>query len=114
MTIATKMFKGTIIENSLNDASILQQLQVEKTWQAGTWALHDVLVTQEQINQLSKHLADGPWYMHFWEAGEDEVQVVFKNKLFTVQHSDKSTWTEAIAYGKSIGIPEEQLDFLIH
>lgn len=106
------MFKGTIIENSLSDTSVLQQLQVEKTWQAGTWVLHDVLVTQEQIKELSKHLVDGPWYMHFWEPGQDEVQVVFKNKLFTVQHSDKSTWAEAIVYGKSMGIPEEQLDFL--
>lgn len=107
------MFKGTVVENSLKDASIFQQLQVGKTWQAGTWVLHDVLVTQEQINQLSEHLADGPWYMHFWEPGQDEVLVVFKDKIFTIQHSDKSTWTEAIAYGKSLGIPEAQLDFLI-
>ncbi|MBL8031717.1 MAG: hypothetical protein JNK33_05345 [Candidatus Doudnabacteria bacterium] len=107
------MFKGTIVENSLSDASILQELQVEKTWQAGTWVLHDVLVAQEQIAELSKHLADGPWYMHFWEPGQDEVLVVFKDKIFTIQHSDKSTWTEAIAYGKSLSIPEAQLDFLV-
>ncbi len=107
------MFKGTIIENSLSDASVLQHLQVEKTWQTGTWVLHDVLVTQEQITELAKHLADGPWYMHFWKLEQDEVQVVIKNKLFTVQHSDKSTWPEAVTYGKSLGIPEGQLDFLI-
>jgi hypothetical protein len=27
--------------------------------------------------------------------------------------SDKSTWNDATEYGKSLGIPKEQLDFLI-
>ena len=52
--------------------------------------------------------------MHFWEPGKDEVLVVFKSKTFDIKHSDKSTWSEAMAYGKSIGIPEEQLDFVIY
>lgn len=108
------MFKGTIIENSLNDSSILQSLKIEKTWQDGSWTLHNVLVDEETALKIGSHLADGPWYIHFWKTGDDNVLVVFKDKNFWIKYSDNSTWSEAVAYGKSIGIPEEQLDFLIH
>ena len=39
--------------------------------------------------------------------------VVFKDKIFTIKHSDKSTRKDVVEYGKSVGIPEEQLDFVI-
>lgn len=107
------MFKGTIIENSLRDKSILDQVKVEKTYQSGDWTLHDVFVDESQIPELSKYLADGPWYIHLWEQGSDDVKVIFKGKIFDIKFSDKSTWSDAVAYGKSIGIPEEQLDFPI-
>ncbi len=107
------MYKGTIIESSLTDKSILAKVQIQKTYQSGDWILHDVLVEAELISELSKYLADGPWYIHLWESGKDDVKVVFKDKIFDVKFSDKSTWTDAVAYGKSIGIPDEQLDFPI-
>ncbi|MEK9148026.1 MAG: hypothetical protein AAB650_01175 [Patescibacteria group bacterium] len=107
------MFKGTIVENSLRDKSILDTVKIEKTYQSGDWILHDVFVSEEQILELSKYLGDGPWYIHLWQPGKDDVRVVFKDKVFTIKFSDKSTWADAVAYGKSIGIPEEQLDFPI-
>src|ERR1041385_4364477 len=107
------MFKGTIIENSLNDRSILEKLQIQKTYQSGSWILHDVFVDEHQIPELSTNLADGPWYIHVWEPGKDDVKVVFKNKVFDITFSDKASWIDAIAYGKSLGIPDEQLDFPI-
>ena len=51
--------------------------------------------------------------MHFWKPGNSKIEVVFKNKIFSIDYSEKSTWKEAISYGKSVGIPEEQLDFII-
>lgn len=108
------MFKGTIIENSLADKSILKELEITKTYQIEDWLLHDVLASEEQIEKLGRYLNDGPWYMHFWKEGEDDVIVVFKDKNFKIKYSDKKTWTDAIVHGKSRGIPEEQLDFLIH
>lgn len=107
------MYKGTIIENSLSDKSILDKIKIEKTYQSDDWILHDVFVEENQIFELSKYLADGPWYIHLWEPGKDDVKVIFKNKVFTIKFSDKSTWVDAVSYGKSIGIPEEQLDFPI-
>lgn len=107
------MFKGTIIENSLSDKSILDKVQIQKTYQSGSWILHNVLIEENQIPTLSKYLADGPWYIHLWEPGKDGVKVVFKDKVFDIKFSDKATWKDAVAHGKSVGIPEQQLDFPI-
>ena len=107
------MFKGTIIENSLADRSILDRVKIERHYQSGDWILDEVLVAEEQIPELAKSLADGPWYIHLWQQGHDDVKVIFKDKIFDIKFSDKSTWTDAVSHGKSIGIPDEQLDFPI-
>lgn len=105
--------KGIIIENSLRDKSILDKLDVTKTYQSGSWILHDVLLRKDQIRELAKYLDDGPWYMHFWLSGKDDVVVLFKKRIFTIKFSDKTTWAQCVTYGKSLGILEEQLDFPI-
>ena len=106
------MYKGTIVENSLADKSILDKVQITKTWHDEDWILHDVLVEKDQLEELGKALTDGPWYMNFWIPDGDEMKVVYKNKIFDLKISDKSTWTPALDYGRSIGVPEEQLDFV--
>jgi hypothetical protein len=106
------MYKGTIVENSLADRNILKRVKIIKTWQSEDWILQDVLAEETQLEELGKALSDGPWYMNFWIPDSDEMKVVYKNKVFDLKISDKSTWSEAIVYGKSIGIPEEQLDFV--
>ncbi|TRZ53428.1 hypothetical protein D4R99_00840 [bacterium] len=107
------MYKGTIIENSLKDRSILDQIEVIKRYNLEDWTLDDVLVKNEQIQNLQNCLDKGPWYIHLWEEGKDNIKVIFRDKIFDIKFSDKSSWINAVAYGKSIGIPEEQLDFLI-
>lgn len=107
------MYKGTIIENSLTSKDILSRFKINKTWQSGSWVLHDVLIEEDQIFELSKYLENGPWYIHVWQPGNDNVKVIFKNKVFGIKFSNKSSWADAVSYGKSIGIPEEQLDFPI-
>ncbi len=107
------MYKGTIVENGLADKSILEKLQITRTWDSGNWVLHDVLVEEGQFEELKNSLADGPWYMHFWIPGGDEIKVVFKDKIFTLMAIDKETWKEAIEHGKAMGIPEKQLNFIL-
>ncbi|MBY0472914.1 hypothetical protein K2Q00_01340 [Patescibacteria group bacterium] len=111
--IVILMLEGTIVENSLDDRAVLDSLEILRSWTDEDWKLHQVRTTRETALGLADHLVEGPWYVHFWERGKDDVLVVFKHKIFDIQHSDKSTWKDAVAYGKSIGIPEEQLDFLI-
>jgi hypothetical protein len=107
------VLQGTIIETSLTDSDILKELSILKSWPDGSWKLHQVSLDRAQTLKLADHIADGPWYMHFWEPGTDDVLVVFKDKTFDIKHSDKLTWTEAIEHGKSLDIPVEQLDFPI-
>ncbi len=107
-------YKGTIVENSLQNTKILEDLNILKTYPLEDWLLHDVTIDEKEIEKMGKYLKDGPWYMHFWQDGSDDVLVVFKDKIFKIKYSDKNTWTEAIQYGKSQGIPKEQLDFTIH
>ncbi len=105
-------YKGTIVENSLADKTILSKLQIVKTWTSEDWTLHDVLVDESDLEELGKALADGTWYMNFWVPSSDGMKVVYKDKIFDLKISDKSTWVDAMEYGKTIGIPEEQLDFV--
>lgn len=102
--------KGTIIENSLADKSVLADLNIIKTWNDEDWILHNVIVKETQIESIQKALNDGPWYIHF--LGDDNIVVVYKDKIFNIKKSDISTWSKAIEYGKSLGIPNKQLDFL--
>jgi len=107
------MYKGTIIENSLANKEVLKKLRIKKTWQNDDWTLHSVLLDEDQIPELSRSLDTGSWYIHIWYQGKDDVKVIYKDKIFDIKFSDKSTWTDAIEHGKSLGIPEEQLDFPI-
>jgi len=102
--------KGTIIENSLIDKSILNNLQITKTWTEEDWILHDVIINESQIKDIQKALDNGPWYIHFWEG--NNIVVIYKDKIFHINKLDKNTWKEAIEHGKTLSIPEEQLDFL--
>jgi len=36
---------------------------------------------------------------------------VYKDRIFSIS-SKKTTWKEAVEYGKTLGIPDEQLDFV--
>lgn len=107
------LYKGTIVKDSLSDPAILDKLNITKTYQAGAWTLVDVLVNKKQIEKLGQSLADGPWYMHFWQEKKDDVIVAFRDRSFNIIHSDQNTWAEAINHGTSKGIPKEQLDFKI-
>lgn len=105
--------KGTIVENSLRDLDILKNIKIVRSWEDEDWKLHEVDVSRDQAEEFSIYLNDDPWYVHFWEPDSDDVLVVFKNKVFTIKYSNKATWAEAIEYGISLGIPKDQLDFLI-
>ncbi len=107
------MLTGTIVENSLANIDILTELSVKNTYSSGSWVLHDVEVNENQIPTLAAVLKDGPWYIHLWNLSQDILIIIFKDKVFEAKCKDKTTWQQAIEYGKSIGIPEEQLDFPI-
>lgn len=54
-------------------------------------------------------LAEGGWYADF-RAGDDHV-VVFAGKVFRYQRGDQDGRAEAMDYGRTMGVPEHQLDW---
>jgi hypothetical protein len=54
-------------------------------------------------------LADGGWYCDF-RAGHDRV-VIFAGKVFRYRRGDAAGRADAEAHGRSVGVPEHQLDW---
>ena len=102
--------KGIIVEESLVDRKVLSRLQILKSWEDDGYMLHDVLIDESSIKDVQAALASGPWYVHFWEG--DDITIVYKEKIFQTKKGDKTTWTDAIAYGESLGIPDHELTFI--
>jgi hypothetical protein len=104
-------YKGVLIENSLTSNEILKEVRVIRTREAGGWTLHDIRLSKKQITAIQQNIVDTKWFFHLWEPGKDDVKVVFKDAVFDIKHSDRSTWQEAIKHGLTRGIPREQLAF---
>ena len=111
-----EMWKGCIVEESLDDNRVLNNLKAVKIRITSEnnpeqrWHIYDSLLTEKDIERIRHHLKQS-WYMHFWK--DDVMMIFFKGKKFIVSATDKRTWKEAIDYGLSINIPEEQLDFVM-
>ena len=112
-----KEFKGAIVEESLEDNRILNELEIvgfritEEENPDERWHIYKIKVSRNDIQKLSKFIKPSKWYMHFWKGRS--VIAVFKNKIFEFNFEDKATWKPAVEYGLSVGIPKDQLDFLI-
>jgi len=110
-------YTGTIVEESLKDSRYLNNIEITGVHISSAelpedrWHLYRVRIDEAEIAGLAKQLKPKKWYMHFWNG--DTVIAVFPNRIFRFKHSDKSTWHEAIEHGKSLDIPEEQLDFTV-
>jgi hypothetical protein len=109
-------YRGAIIKESLQDAKILDNIEVidikvtDDENPADQWSIYTVLIKKEEIDQLIGQIKVG-WYMHFWQ--DRSVIVVFKDKKFEFNFDDQDTWGPVVKYGLSQGIPKEQLDFVI-
>jgi hypothetical protein len=106
-------YHGIIVNISQKDKSIFDELKILSSKKSSKgWILYKIEVDQEKIEKVIKKLQQNmepePFYCHFYR--DDELIVVFKEKVFRIM-PDKSTWKEAIEYGKFLGIPEKQLDF---
>lgn len=109
-------YKGTIVEESLNDNRILNDFKIvdfrisRDENPADRWHLYTVMVSHEDIIHLSENMKP-KWYAHFWK--DRDVIAIFHGQKFEFNYDDRSTWKEAIDYGLSMGIPAKQLDFVI-
>lgn len=118
-------YKGVIIEESLEDKSVLHNVKVVKTdveqvterhktpW-LSQWTLHTVEIPEKNIEEVVaavSHLFDkkhNSWYADF---KNDEYHfIVYPHKIFMIPLGDEKEYEEARAYGISWGIPEYQVN----
>jgi hypothetical protein len=112
-----ELYRGKVIEESLENPRVLDETKIlyteltEDEDPADHWHIHVVEVTKEHIQKISAVLRSRGFYAHFWD-GQKNVIVAFRDQLFEFNTDDEKGKQAAIEYGKTVGVPEEQLDFL--
>jgi hypothetical protein len=122
-------YKGVIIEESLADVSVLNDVRIvstkiepvteeHKTPWVKQWTLHDVEVPAEKAAEVAEKISKALDHEHNWYADyktDAEHYVIYNDKVFHItDRSDKKQYDEASEYGISIGIPAYQVDFSPH
>jgi hypothetical protein len=111
------MYHSVIIEESLKNPKVLGNYRILRTKLSPkqNWHLH-VVEIPKSINKTIKEVQnalkeDAPYYFHTYDEGQTLI-VVFKEKTFQIDPTDKSTWKQVRKYGASkLSIPPQQLDF---
>ncbi len=123
----SKPYGGVIIEESLEDKSILSKLKIletevenvtdrHKTPWLMRWTKHTVEVPEEEAQDVAQHLAKaivlthkGSWYADF--KNKQFHYIIFRDKVFKVDRQNKEQYDEVNKFGEALGIPSYQLDF---
>ncbi|MFF1817613.1 hypothetical protein ACFVWG_09980 [Kribbella sp. NPDC058245] len=119
------MYRGTLILESLKVGSSLSgsplvvrkltRLEVANASpdQPPVWSLLEFEVDDQQAAALAAELQealDQPgWYADFHN--DHEIFVVFPQRIFRYSRGDQVARAEAQAHGRSLAIPEPQLDW---
>jgi hypothetical protein len=79
--------------------------------QGAVWSLLDFEVEEaERLAEVLAGILDQPgWYADFHD--EREIFVVFPGRVFRYRRGDDAAREEAKVYGRTLGIPEQQLDW---
>ncbi len=115
-------FRGLLIKEGLKDESVLSTLQITRTelwevknaasFQPSTWTAMSFEGDAGQAEAVAEALSRAlkpDWYCNI-AAGED-IYVIFGGKAFKYRHGDPDGRAEAQAHGRSVGVPESQLDW---
>jgi hypothetical protein len=79
----------------------------------GVWSAIDFEVEDERADELARVLSgrldSTGWYVNF--SSETETFIVYPGRVFRYPRGDAQRRGEAQAYGRTLGIPEHQLDW---
>ena len=122
-------FTGVIIEESLEDVSVLRDVKIVSTevkqvtekyktpW-IKQWTLHTVEIPAGKAAGIAAKISKVLDWEHNWYADyktDTEHYIIYRDKVFHVTNrSSKDQYDEATKYGISIGIPDYQVDFSPH
>lgn len=115
---------GTIIEESLEDNSVLKQIKIlstkveavteeHKTPWLAQWTLHKVEIDDDQAEQiaiiLAAELEKDYWYADYKNANYHYI--IYFGKIFKVDRKNPVLYKDAKKHGLDLGIPPYQVDF---
>jgi len=108
-------FHAIIVDKSLMSLEVLKDLKLlSQDVPSGNWTLYKISVNENDlistIKKIQPLIDEGGWYFHFYNSDGSRLVVAFKDKIFELTNNP-TTWSEAIDYGVSLGVPLEQLDF---
>jgi hypothetical protein len=129
------VYHAEVINLSLKETKLIQQFQILKVKKRflGCVKIVTLSIPSQEIKEAVKLFQENmstklnkEWYITFHNA--ERVIIVFREKIFDLSGKgmkpiyqksldvsmaeDKDKWNEMITYAKSLGIPEEQCDFL--
>lgn len=121
------MYAGAIILESLRVGAVLEEIPLKvrrlsrstiggtSADQPAVWSVLEFEVEDAHADELAevlKGLLDQPgWYADFHD--EREIFVVFPGRVFRYPRGDEGRRKEAQAFGRRLGIPEPQLDWVV-
>jgi hypothetical protein len=106
-------YHGNFLDTEFKDSNFLKKFKVLKTRKSKTnpWTHYLVVVKKEElekvIEETQKQLIEKGYYAHLYNEDGSEVIVIFQKKVF---RTNSSKLEEVKKYGRSLGIPENQLD----
>ncbi|MDP9335746.1 MAG: hypothetical protein M3Q30_20905 [Actinomycetota bacterium] len=117
---------GALIAESLRVGGVLEGITLSVTkisradlgdvdaGQPRTWTFVDFEAADEDADRLASSLERvlehvGGWYCDF--RNDDETFVVFAGRTFRYPRGDETGRGAAVEYGRSVGVPEAQLDW---
>jgi len=120
-------FEGVIIEESLTDATVLNEVSIlstkvepvtekHKTPWVEQWTLRTVSIPPDNATHIAEVLSKvidtshkSSWYADF---KSDTIHyIIFPEKVFRIDRTKKEEYQAATEYGLTLGIPDYQLDF---
>lgn len=119
------MFKGFILSESLNNATVLNNykqfsVKVEKhndPKYPKFWHLFKLSIPESKIDKVVKKISNSiknEWYAHFWD--KNKVCIIFQNKIFWIpreKHWSSEKYKGVVKYAVKSGIDKKYLDFWI-
>jgi len=125
--MSNNSFLGVIIEESLENKSVLKKVKILSTkiekvtkkhqtpW-ISQWTLHTIEIPKGKAKEIAEEISKsldrkhgGSWYADF--KNKTYHYIIFRNKIFFIDRTSKKQYDEAKQYGLSLGIPEYQVDF---
>lgn len=120
-------YRGTIIEESLGDTSILKKVKIistsiekvtpkHKTPWVKQWTLHTVEIPEKKGDEMAELLSwsfdptHPQWYIDY--KNNRYHFIIYNGQIFKIDLTKPEQYKDARDYGVSIGIPEHQVNFI--